>query len=492
MKSVQLNQLTKLFYFIILSVLTLSGCKQPQEADRPNILFCIADDWGWPHAPAYGDSVIKTPTFDRLVSEGVVFENAFVASPSCTPSRNAILTGQHIWRLEEGASLWSTLDRKFPVFPLLLQEAGYFSGSWRKSWGPGDLSAGGYDSIHPTGKVYTKGFKAFLQDRPDGSPFCFWLGASDPHRPYKKNSGRESGINPDKISVPPFLPNVEEVRNDFADYYYEVQRFDADVAEAIRLLDSIGELENTIIVMTGDNGAPFPRCKANLYDMGVRVPLAISWGEKTIPHVSSQPVTLVDLAPTFLELAGVEIPEQMTGKSLKTVLLQQKDNNNDESFVVYGRERHTPAQAAPSMGGYPGRAIRTNEYLYILNFSPDRWPAGAPDGATHPMNNFADCDNGPTKSFLLENYYHPKYRIFYDLCFAKRPQEELYDVAADPYQVHNLAVDAKFQNIRDSLATLLISELKRTEDPRILNTGIDFDQFPYRASYDLNTQKAGE
>ncbi|WP_167613580.1 sulfatase [Maribellus sediminis] len=489
MKTTKLNQLICLICFVALSGTTLSSCNQTKEPERPNILFCIADDWGWPHASFYGDQVVKTPAFDRLVNEGVVFENAFVASPSCTPSRNAILTGQHIWRLDEGANLWSTLDKDIPVYPLLLQQAGYFTGSWRKSWGPGDLSAGGYDTIHPAGKVYNKGFKAFLDDRPAGSPFCFWLGASDPHRPYKKDSGRESGIDPNSISVPPFLPDVDEIRSDFADYYYEVQRFDADVAEAIRLLDSIGELENTIIVMTGDNGTPFPRCKANLYDMGAHVPLAVRWGKHIKHGVAKQPVTLVDLAPTFLDFAGVEVPTEMTGKSLKPLLLEQNRNNQEDSFVVYGRERHTPAQAIPSMDGYPGRAIRTEEFLYIINLFPDRWPAGVADGATHPMTNFSDCDNGPTKSFLMDNYSNPKYHLYYDLCFAKRPQEELFDVIADPYQMHNLAADPDYQNLKDSLATLLINELKRTEDPRILNNGIDFDKFPYRASYKLNTKE---
>ena len=301
----------------------LSANVADEQADvRPNILFCIADDWGWPHAGSYGDPVVQTPAFDRLANEGVLFEHAYVSSPSCTPSRNAVLTGQFHWRLRDGANLHSTLDVTIPVYPLLLEAEGYHVGRWRKSWGPGRLGPGGYkDGAHPAGKNYKNGFEQFLDARPEGAPFCFWLGASDPHRGYKLGSGKESGMDLDAIPVPGFWPNVETVRSDIADYYFEVQRFDSDVASAIALLEERDELENTLIVMTGDHGMPFPRCKSNLYEMGVHVPLAMRWGKSVKPgRRVTDFVSLTDLAPTFLELAGVDVPEAMTGRSLVTVL----------------------------------------------------------------------------------------------------------------------------------------------------------------------------
>ncbi len=473
---------------LLVTALIIASCNQPAPAERPNILFCIADDWSWPHAGAYGDKVVRTPAFDQLAREGMLFDNAFVSSPSCTPSRNAILTGQHFWRLEEGANLWSTLDTKFPVYPLLLEDAGYFIGSWRKSWGPGDLSAGGYDSIHPAGKVFPKGFAQFLEARPEDQPFCFWLGASDPHRPYEKGSGKNSGLDINEVEVPGFLPNNETIRSDIADYYFEVERFDSDVARAIQLLDSLGELENTLIVVTGDNGLPFPRCKGNLYESGVHVPLVVAWGDQIQKNTSSDAlVSLTDLAPTFLELAGVEIPEIMTGKSLTTILLDDKKANAENfDYVVYGRERHTPAQLVPSMDGYPSRAIRTHKYLYIRNLKPDRWPAGVPENATHPINNFADCDGSPSKTFLMENKDNPAMQAYYDLSFAKRPAEELYDVTSDPWQLVNLANDPLYEAVRDSLSELLTAELEKTNDPRIVDNGVDFDAYPYRSGYELN------
>ena len=473
----------------------LSGCADFQhplfvrKASRPNILFCIADDWGWPHAGAYGDPVVKTPTFDKLAREGVLFEHAYVSSPSCTPSRNAILTGQYHWRLREGANLWSTLDVNIPVYPLLMEQAGYHVGYWRKSWGPGDLEAGGYIDKHPAGRKYKKGFKQFLDARPKDKPFCFWLGSSDPHRGYKKGSGKASGIDTSKIPVPAFYPDAEEIRSDIADYYFEVQRFDRDCGKVVKLLEQIGELDNTLIVMTGDNGMPFPRCKSNVYDMGVHEPMAVRWSAQVKSGRRVRDfVSFADLAPTFLEAAGVKVPKQMTGRSLLPVLLSHKDGLIDKkrAHVIFGKERHVPAQKAPSMKGYPCRGIRTERYLYIRNFAPDRWPAGAPSGATHPMNTYPDCDNSPTKSYLIGRRDNPEVRRYYELSFAKRPAEELYDISKDPDQINNVAESQSYAEIKRELSSILMAQLKKTGDPRVVGGGEKFDEYPYRSLYELN------
>ena len=300
----------RLFVYLLLPLMAMqfTACDQ-QEEKKPNILFAIADDWGWPHAGVYGDPVVQTPAFDRLAEEGILFNHAYISSPSCTPSRNAILTGQYHWRLGPGADLWSTLDPATPVYPLLLEDAGYKIGRYKKSWGPGDISNW---ERHPVGDDFTDGgFKAFLAERTADQPFCFWLGTSDPHRPYDRGTGIKSGMDPDKIKLFECFPDHEIVRSDVADYYYEVQRFDTLVASAIALLEETGELENTIIVMTGDHGMPFPRCKSNNYDSGARIPLAIRWGSKVKNpgRVLDDFISTTDLAPTFLEIAGINIPK---------------------------------------------------------------------------------------------------------------------------------------------------------------------------------------
>lgn len=469
-------------YMIVLTVV-FTACDQ-QEEKKPNILFAIADDWGWPHAGVYGDPVVQTPAFDRLAGEGVLFNHAYISSPSCTPSRNAVLTGQYHWRLGPGADLWSTLDPATPVYPLLLEDAGYKIGRYRKSWGPGDISNW---ERHPVGDDFTEGgFKAFLAEREADQPFCFWLGTSDPHRPYDLGSGLESGMDLEKIRLFDCFPDNEIVRSDVADYYYEVQRFDSLVASAIALLEEIGELENTIIVMTGDHGMPFPRCKSNNYDSGARIPLAVRWGSKVKNpgRVLEDFISTTDLAPTFLDIAGIVIPEVMTGKSFKDLLFTSEDglvSTENRSYILHGKERHVPGQE-DNMGGYPVRAIRNHDFLYIRNFKPERWPSGTPNykEAAIPFCWLGDCDNGPTKTYMVENKDKDElHKMLYDLSFGKRPSEELYDCRKDPEQLVNLADDPEYSAIKEELSSLLLDQLEITGDPRVLGGGDAFDQVPY-------------
>ena len=473
---------------LCLGALTLlaAGCKK-EAVQRPNILFAIADDWGWPHAGAYGDPVVKTPAFDRLAREGVLFNHAYISSPSCTPSRNAILTGQYHWRLGPGANLWSTLDPATPVYPLLLEDAGYKIGRFRKSWGPGDISDW---KRHPAGHDYTDtGFEAFMAERKEnqsGQPFCFFLGTSDPHRPYDRGSGVQSGINLDEIRLFECFPDTEIVRSDVADYYYEVQRFDTLVASAMRILEEYGELDNTIIVMTGDHGMPFPRCKSNNYDSGARIPFAVRWGSRVAKpgRVLDDFISTTDLAPTFLELAGVEIPTVITGQSFADLLLTEKEGFVDRekrSYVLHGKERHVPGQEE-DMGGYPVRAIRSHEYLYIRNFKEERWPSGTPNylEAAIPYCWLGDCDNGPTKSYMVENRNRDQHhQELYELAFGKRPSEELYDCRQDPEQLVNVADDPAYAEIKQELSKQLMEQLLATGDPRATGGGDEFDAVPY-------------
>ena len=483
----------RLTWLVMLLPLTLSA--QSASQNRPNILFCIADDWGWPHAGAYGDAVVKTPAFDRIAREGALFTHCYAASPSCTPSRNAILTGQYHWRLGPGANLWSSLDRKIQVYPLLLEANGYEIGHWRKSWGPGKLEPGGYTEKHPAGPRYPKGLAQFLKARADNAaespidaaakPFCFWLGSYDPHRDYQAGSGKSSGMDLDQIQVPGFWPNVEQIRSDIADYYLEVQRFDKDVQNALELLEQSGELENTIVVVTGDHGMPFPRCKSNCYDMGVRVPLAIRWGKRIDGAQQVNALTsLVDLMPTFLAAAKVAPTPDINGHSWWPLL-----NGNDlptdanagkiqpaREHAIFGKERHVPCR--PDHSGYPSRGIRTARWAYIRNFEPSRWPVGNPPlyGDTDPARAIG---KGTTKGYLLTHSEEDGVRAFYQLCFGLRPTEELYDMAADPDQLINLAGLAQHQEIKDKLWLRLRTELTATQDPRVIGGAEQFDRYPY-------------
>ena len=452
-----------------------------QDVDPPNVLFVIADDWSWPHAGAYGDPVIQTPNFDRVAREGVLFEHAYVASPSCTPSRAAVLTGQWFWRLGAGGNLYGPLAPEHPVYTDLLEAAGYHVGFTRKGWAPGQL---GERTRNPAGPRYDS-FDAFLEARPEGAPFCFWFGTTDPHRSYDTGSGAASGIPLDEIRLPAIFPDSPEVRGDVADYYFEVQRLDRELGEMLARLDAAGELDRTMVVVTSDNGMPFPRAKSHLYDMGVRVPLAVRWPER-VPggRTVTDFVSLTDLAPTFLESAGLPVPAVMTGRSLLPTLVSDASGRVDSARaeMFFGKERHVPSQEAPDGGGYPMRAVRTDDYLYIRNFRPDRWPAGTPHyerAFIYPAW-YADTDGGPTKHYMVDHRYDDAlHERLFELAFAKRPGEELYDLRNDPDQLHNVAADPAYTQVKKELWNRLMGILQETGDPRVRGQGDLFDLQPY-------------
>ncbi|NNE93385.1 MAG: sulfatase [Verrucomicrobiales bacterium] len=445
----------KRFFIALFFVFGVEGFA---DEHRPNILVLIADDWSWPHAGALGDPVVKTPTFDRLVAEGVLFEKAFTPAPSCTPSRHAIASGQEHWRLGEGVNLGGSIGKDVPVYPDLLAGAGYVTGFSRKGTAPSKHQFRGSDPFGPK----FKNFAEFIRQRPDGQPFCFWYGAGEPHRPYDLGGGKKAGIDPKKIRVPSFLPDNETVRSDLADYYLRIERFDRDAGEILNQLEKRGELDKTLVILTSDNGMPFPRCKATLTDCGTRVPLVIRFGSGG-RKISKGLVSLVDLAPTILEAAGLPIPKEMTGKSLLPVLRGTADRA-PRSHVLTGMERHVYAN--------PSRAIRTSEFLYIRNFSPKTWPTGRVHPGPQPVFDFDqtpwpivpgafsyNIDPGPTKQWMLQNA--PDH-----VAFSVRPLEELYELKSDPDQTGNRVKDPALRKVRDRLSRLLTTELHASGDPR--------------------------
>jgi N-sulfoglucosamine sulfohydrolase len=440
---------------------------------RPNIVIAIADDWSYPHASSYGDRTVRTPVFDRIAREGVRFTHAFVASPSCTPSRAALLAGQAVHRLREGANLHAFLPKEIPVLIDALEEAGYAVGFSGKGWGPGRVEPGGR-TRNPAGPQF-KSFAEFLAQRPKDRAFSFWLGSSDPHRPYDEGSGVRSGLAIERVAVPAYLPDTPAVRGDLLDYYAEVERFDRDVGRMLESLERAGELENTIVIVTSDNGMPFPRAKANVYDGGARVPLAIRWPSVAAAGtVIDALVSLTDLAPTLLEAAGLKPGEAMTGRTLLPLLRGQPQAGRDQVFIE--RERHANVRQGDL--SYPVRAIRTKEYLYIRNFRPDRWPAGDPE-LYFAVGPFGDIDGGPTKTLLLDARNEPSISRFFHLATGKRPAEELYDLRRDPDQIENLAGNAAHRAVQRRLRDALDRWLRDTGDPRASVDDDRWDRTPY-------------
>lgn len=480
------NNLTRLAYLFVLVAL-MTGCQNSNSKKgiqtTPNILLALSDDQSWLHTGIAGNQVIKTPAFDRIASEGVLFNNAFSACPSCTASRTAILSGQDIWRTKEAGLLMGAMPKELKLFSHILDDNGYHVGYTGKGWAPGNWEYHGLEK-EPLIKAYndrlekeiaygidkrnyTANFKDFLKDRPEHTPFFFWFGSTEPHREYQYGVGeKEANFNPGDIEVPPFWPDNEVVRQDILDYFYEIMWYDTHLAGMLYELEQAGELENTIIIATSDNGMPFPRAKVNLYDWGTHMPLAIRWGKNIISgRKVDDLVSLTDLAPTILESIGLEVPSEMTGKSLITILTSEKQGIVDPArkSVFTGLERHTYCR--PDGATYPSRAIRTYDYLYIRNFEPDRWPTGGPEFISSNKTIHGDVDACPTKAFIVENQETiPEY---YELNFGKRPAEELYDVHNDPGQMQNLAENPEHADIKEELSKLLTQYLKDTGDPRI-------------------------
>jgi uncharacterized sulfatase len=482
--------------------LLAAGCgEQAAPARRPNILIAIADDQSFPHASAYGATFVSTPAFDRIAREGVLFQNAFAASPGCSPSRASLLTGRHTWQIEQAGTHASSFPAKYVTYPDLLEKAGYSVGFTGKGWGPGNWQD--FRPRNPAGPEfgerktdpphtgmsstdYAANFEDFLAKKPADQPFTFWYGAHEPHRQYEKGIGLKAGKRLEDVTVPPFLPDTEEIRSDILDYAVEIEWFDTHLGRMIEMLEQAGELENTLIIVTADNGMPFPRAKANAYEYGIHMPLAIRWGARVQgSRVIDDLVGWVDLTATILEAANVEHPGEFppAGRSILGTLVSEQQGLVDASRtqVFSARERHSSSRY--DNWTYPQRALRTPQFLYIRNFKPDRWPAGDPqkyeeDGKLGPMHGgYHDIDAAPSLTFLVENHDDPKIGPFLDLAVGKRPAEELFDIEKDPACLENLAGSPEFEEVRARLSNQLDEYLTKTEDPRILGNGDVYESY---------------
>lgn len=486
-------------------ILVVSPYRTLSAESPPNIFIAISDDQSWPHASAYGSKMVQTPNFDRVAREGVLFTQAFCASPGCSPSRAAFLTGRNTWQLEHAGTHASYFDPKYITFPEQLAKSGYATGYTGKGWGPGDFKkmgrknnpAGPRFGARGKGKGYAAAFEGFLTQRPKGKPFCFWFGSTDPHRSYKKGSGLAKGKKISDAEVPPFLPDTPEIRSDLLDYAFEVERFDNDLGKMLKLLEKAGELDNTVIIVTSDNGMPFPRAKANCYEHGIHVPLAICWGAKVNGNrVIQDLVGFTDLTATIYDLTKVSPPKrfQQEGRSLREVLLSNKSGQVDPKRrqIYAARERHSSSRYHSL--SYPQRCARTSQYLYIRNFKPERWPAG-PDqkyaqvawsqqgrivksrlGPAHGA--YHDIDACPTLTYLIKEQANPKIKYFLDLAVAKRPAEELFDITKDPGCLKNLAMQKEYETVRKELNQNLMAYLKKTGDARVNGDGDIWETYP--------------
>ncbi|MBB5031959.1 sulfatase family protein [Prosthecobacter vanneervenii] len=506
-------------------------------ADKPlNIVFLFADDWGR-YASIYAEhekfpspnQVVKTPNIDRIAREGALFSRAYVNAPSCTPCRSALLSGRYFFNCGRAAILNGAVwDPAIPSYPLLLKDQGYHLGKSFKVWSPGEPADAPYggqqfayqksggrcnqfseevtkmvDSGVPLDaakqQIYDEvrgNFSSFLAARPQGAPFVFWHGPTNVHRKWVKGSGQALwGINPDDLKgkLPKHLPDVPEFREDFGSYLGEIQAFDAQVGVIIKRLEEAGEYDNTVIVISGDHGAPgFPGGKCNLYDFGVNVTLAIRWPGQPGGRYIEDFVNLMDLAPTFMEIGGAKIPDGVNGKSLVSLMKSGKSGRieKERDYVITGRERHVSVAREGNLP-YPQRALRKDGFLYIHNFKPERTPMGdaktLTDSFTPSQDElenetgvaFPDMDSSPAKAWLIQHRHDSQYQWYFDYAFAKRPEEELYDLSKDPDSTINVAAEPAYAEVKNKMAAELLAKLKAVGDPRVTADPVPFENPPY-------------
>lgn len=444
---------------------------------RPNILFALADDAS--HFGIDGHRFVRTPAIDAVAGRGIHFLNAFTSNPKCAPSRASILTGRYPWQLEEACNHYCYFPAGYELLPDLLEQTGYHIGYTGKGWAPGNYEQAGLKR-NPAGIAYNEctltppegscisrcdyaeNFRRFMEAKPSDQPFYFWYGCMEPHRHYSFGEGLRGGKSLREIdTVPDVWPDCDETRIDMLDYAYEIEWFDSHLGKMLSLLESMGELDNTLVVVTSDNGCPFPRIKGQMYEQDFHLPMVAMWNQKLNvqqPRKESGFVSFIDIAPTFLDAAQVPVPQSMTGHSFLAAF--QPDEGAYQKIapdiVLFGREKHDLGRENDL--GYPVRCVRTKQYLYIHNFEPDRWPAG------NPETGYTNCDSSPTKRIVLD--MHEKGEdYYYRLAFAKRPREELYDIIRDPECLCNLAT--KEHDLCEQLRVLLFEQLRKTGDPRL-------------------------
>jgi arylsulfatase A-like enzyme len=467
-------------------------------ADQPNILLILADDWGFGDAGAYGNKWIKTPSFDKIAGQGLRFDNAYTPNAKCAPSRAAILTGRNPWQLKEAGNHGGFFPLDFKVFPEVLAEKGYFTGMTGKGWAPGTArdAAGNPRALTgqpfqkrkappPTTGIdrndYTANFIDFLDAAPGGSPWFFWIGIHEPHRDYEYGSGvAKGGKKPGDIDrVPGYWPDNEVTRNDLLDYALEVEHLDRHLGRITGELEKRGQLDNTLIIITSDNGRPFPREKGNLYEAANHLPFVAMWnnGIEDSGRVVEDYISFIDIAPTILEAAGIPWDKSgmasTPGKSLADIFKSGRTTaiQPGRDFLILGQERHDVGR--PHDQGYPIRSILKDGWLYSRNFAPDRWPAG------NPETGYLNTDGGATKTEILNANRAKPGNAHWLLCFGKRPAEEMFDIRNDPDCLNNLAGSPAQRERRNELEARLRAELTKQGDPRMAGQGDVFDKYPY-------------
>lgn len=444
----------------LLTASVLTASTAVNAADRPNVILLIADDVSWNDYGCYGNEAARTPNIDQLAQNGLRFDEAYLTASSCSPSRSSIITGRYPHNNGKAAELHLAIDGDLPWFPTLLREAGYYTaivGKHHMKSSPGGLHSKDtpFDLVDGGNVPGNRGGHAnwvqTVKQRPRDKPFFFWFAAYDAHRDW---DGDKDWIadkygpkhRPEDVIVPLFLADDAGTRDDLASYYNEVTRFDHFVGEVVQALKEEKQLDNTLIFVLADNGRPFPRAKTRLHDSGMKTALVAHWPAGLAKHgvATNSLVSAIDLAPTILDVAGVEAAETMQGVSIKPVL-------DDASAQVrrYAFSEHNWHDYEAH-----GRSVRADGFLYIRNNRPDQAWQGPADSVRSISH----------QQLLTLRDSKKLNEAQADVFLAPRPAEELYHYRKDPHQLNNLAADPAFAATKSQLSKLLGQWVEETGD----------------------------
>ncbi len=395
-------------------VLGLASVSHSAE-QRPNFVLFLADDISWDDMGCYGHATIRTPHIDQLAANGLRFTNAYLTISSCSPSRCSIITGRYPHNT--GApELHTPLPDDQVLFPELLKNNGYFTLLSGKNH-MGDTVHKAFSEVSAgKGPGKEADWVELLRQRPQDKPFFCWYASTDAHRGWQVNDEAPQ-YDPASVVIPPYLVDGPQTREDLTGYYHEVSRFDHFVGQVVLELERQNVLQTTMIIVMADNGRPFPRCKTRLYDSGIKTPFVVHYPEMVKPAVTEGLVSTIDIAATFLQLAGIEAPKRIQGVSFSALLTDPGATTREVVFAEHNWHVYRNHE----------RMVRTDEWLYIRNNFFDKQNLCVEAYMGEAGKELWDAAKAGQLTSAQEN-------IFQNPC----PREELYHVGDDPDQLRNV------------------------------------------------------
>jgi uncharacterized sulfatase len=423
------------------------GANVPAKAGRPNVFLVIADDMTWSDVGCYGNPDVKTPNIDKLAADGMRFSRCFTSTAMCAPSRQQLYTG--LYPVKNGA--YPNHSRVKPSTKSIahyLKDLGYRVGiAGKKHYGPAESYP--FETIRG-GANGREAIKEFIS-RNKNQPYCLVVASEQPHLPW--NKGRTQDYDPKELTVPPYMVDTDQTRNALVKYYAEITYLDGQVGQCMELVDKDPGRDNTIFIFTSEQGSVFVHCKWTLYDTGIRTAFIVRWPRRIkAGSTTDAMVQYVDVTPTLIEAADGRGVAGLDGRSFLAVLLGHKQMHR---YVTYGA--HTTRGIHFGSECYPIRSIRTGRHKYIMNLNHK---SSFSNLVTQRGN------GGYWYSWLAKAKGDPDAAAIVEM-YVRRPVEELYDLQKDPYEVHNLADDAKYRPLMNQLQKQLLAWMEQQGDKGI-------------------------